>query len=58
MQAQASFVHTTGCVIGGLGGGPSDINETAIYAVMLLERSHLIMHASSAGLSLALSLSL
>ena len=49
MLAQRSFLHTTGCVVGGLGGGPMELDETAVYGVMLLENSHVIMHATTAG---------
>jgi hypothetical protein len=32
-------------------GTPSDLEETAVYGVMMIENSHVIMHASTAGLS-------
>ncbi len=38
-----------GCVIGGMSGTASELEETAVYGVMVLEQSHVIMHASTAG---------
>ena len=36
-------------MLGGLGGGPLEQDQTAVYGVMLLENSHVIMHATTAG---------
>ena len=49
VEAQRAFLHTSGCVIGGLGGGPTDQNATAVYGVMLLEDAHMVSHASTLG---------
>ena len=53
LLVQRAFLHTSGCVLGGLGGSLLEQNATAIYGVMMLESAHAIIHASTIGFSCA-----